>query len=56
MKKILILIFILVSAIASSQNSDFENNIRKMLKIQGIERSWETALNQTIKLELATHK
>jgi hypothetical protein len=51
MKMKLILIFSLVSTIASSQNSDFENNIRKMLEIQGIERNWETAINQMIKMQ-----
>ena len=51
MKKILILILSFYTVISFSQNLDFEDNIRKMLEIQGIEKNWETVINQMTQMQ-----
>ena len=48
MKIRLILIFFMFTSFLFSQNSEYENNIKKMLEYEGFEGKWNTLINQII--------
>ena len=51
MKTLFTIVLSIISLIVYSQNDDFEQNIKKMLEIQGIEKNWEMLLAQMIQLQ-----